>query len=229
MQRICITPASSVSINRCPHYIYFGNPSNVVYQGTNFDNNLISYAGLPYPYDYVTCYRLYSQMIYMGLKYKAIWYRDIESATKLDTTMVHVGYTDQGPMNPTATNFPFDQAFFTQSWCDPRAKFKIHRSVPTNALESVTVSISGRITARQFWGQPINQDRFKVPTVLPGFANTTVANINNGVGTRAVGTVCFQQFFPDLVAPLNQQWSQLWLELEHDIYFFDPRPIPLTS
>lgn len=225
--RLCLTPASSVNFNRCLFYLYWGNPSNVVYQGNNYDNSLIAYNGNPYPYEYPVYYRFYKQMVYLGMKYKATWYRDVETATKLDTTVCYVGYVDAPVCNASLVNWPWDAGNIIKTWDDPAGQFKVCRAVPTNATSSVLCSLSGNITARKLWRQPTNRDRFKVPTVTPGKANTTVPQINQGVGTAAVGAVCFQQFFPDLVAPANQQWSQLWLELQHDIYFFDPYPVPL--
>lgn len=227
-QILVLVPVSTASKNRCCLYIYFGNPSNVPYIGSNFDNTVGSVTGLVYPFEYQTMYKWYSRMTYLGLKYRATWYRDIFNTTGLVTSTCSVDYTDQGPQNAAVSTFAFDNANRSRAICSTSRKYKFARAVPTNAVTSVQVSISGKITSNQVWRQDVRQlDRWRVPTVVPGAANNTASQLNNGVGTAAVGCVAFIQEFPDLVAPTSQGWSTLYLELDHDILFFDVRPVPI--
>jgi len=228
-QILVMVPISTSSANRCCLYIYFGNPSNVPYIGSNYDNTIGSVTGLVYPGDYPDFYRRYSQMIYLGLKYRATWYRDIFNTTGLVTTTCSVDYCDVGPQGTgSSSTFPFRNSNRSLAINSRTRKYKFARAVPLNAVTSVQVSISGKITANAVFSQDVRAvDRWMVPTVVPGAANITTANINAGVGGPAVGCVAFIQEFPDLVAPTSQGWSTLYLELDHDILFFDPRPLPI--
>lgn len=213
-----------------PVYLYFGFPGNVFYTGTNFNSQWGSAVGLPYPDYYPEYYNLYKSFIQLGMSWKVDFLR--ESFPSSLNTLCAVAPFTLGMMNPTMPDFPF-QDYATWWTGNPDVKFKWQRGLNQDAADGAIVTIKGGITARKLHGEDPWADRFRSSCPAPGTSNLTVAQVNNALSpgsTAGIGTIAILQTLPS-GGPLDTtvNWADLFVELYHDLYFFDPRPVPLSS
>lgn len=209
-------------------YVYFGFPANTPYIGTNYQSRVDSIIGWPYPDFYGQYYNRYQSFIQLGMSWKCDFLR--ESFPSSVNTLCAVSAYTQGMMNGSVSDWPFQD--YATWWASPNTRVKWQRGINENTGDGCIVSIKGKITGNKLHGENVmDGDRFRSTCPAPGAANSTPANINQALSpgsTAGVGTIAFLQTVPSGQTG-TIKFADLMVTLVHDLYFFDPRPIPLSS
>lgn len=213
------------------HYVFLNWVCRPAQTSSNAGNCSQDFATAPltvfngqYPTWYPFYYNTYNQYIQLGLKYKVTFL--FESFPSTLNTLCCVGTFSSGSQNTAVADWPFSTY---RSWWDAdMAKFKWLRGVNENSGDGLYITMSGRVDAQQLHGEPIYDDRFRQLAAPPGSANATPADIGNtGAGTSGLGTLAFL-CTTQSGATTSRTWPTLFIELVHDVYFFDRRSQPLS-
>jgi len=215
------------------HYINLGFIARPAAGGNQFNNiPQLGYVDSPlsngpgqYPTWYPFYYNTYNQYIQLGAKYKVTFL--FESFPSTLNTLCSVGTWSTGCQNGTQNDFPF-RAY--NSWWDAdMAKFKWLRGINENSGDGNYITFSGRVDCQSVQGEPIYDDRYRSICAPPGSANKTTSDINlwNPGTTSSVSTLAFLATSSNGAAT-SRTWPTLFVELVHDVYFFDRRQYPLS-
>lgn len=189
------------------------------------DNALVSLLTFngQYPFWYPFYYNTYNQYIQLGLKYKVTFL--FESFPSTINTLCGVGTFGAGSQNTAVADWPWSS--YRSFWDADTTKFKFLRGINSNSGDGLYITMSGHVDAQQLHGEPIYDDRFRQLAAPPGSLNATPADIGNTGGcTSGLGTLalfCTSQ----TGASVSRTWPTIFVELVHDVYFFDRRTYPL--
>lgn len=211
------------------HYVATGFLGRPAYSGTGFNNvrqdsydSTTAFVG-QYPTWYPFYYNTYNQFIQLGLKYKVTFL--FESFPSTLNTLCSVGTWSTSPNNTGQNDFPFRTY---RSWWDAdMAKFKFLRGINEATGDGNYITMSGRVDNQQLHTEPIYDDRFRSTCMPPLSSNNTATDQNNYAAGGSIGTLAFL-CTSQTGATTSRTWPTLFVELVHDVYFFDRRQYPLS-
>jgi len=205
-----------------PIFLHFGAPMNVPYRGSSHSNNLDSF----YPFLsqqhamwYTQARKMYNQYVQTAMNVRVTFFTDTD--TTAPSLVVGVG-ADGTFANNTGDSFPFDNLYEAAN--APYTRCKLLRGNPSGQSSACEAVVSQRYTAKQIHGDSWTLMSHAQPCIAPGIALNTPSQVSNaGLNTGTFGCVCVFAALPFQYIVTAMPVPQMWIELEHEIYFFDPK------
>lgn len=205
-----------------PIFLHFGAPMNVIYRGSNHSNNCdAAYPLLAQQHAqwYIDARYMWRQFVQISMKVKVTFFFD----TFPTTLSLIVGVGGDGVFaGNTGDSFPFDNLY--EATNAPYTKQKLLRGINQSASQASEAVVSKHFTARQLHGASWSTQDYAQPTIATGINLNTPSQISNaGMNSFAFGCICLFAALPFQYTVPAVQYPQLFVELEHELLFFDPK------